>query len=137
MKLNAFILATLLISGLTTSLPAKAQADDFAGEYIMKGRGDAKNDTNYSGSCTIKNETKGYDVSCLNTDTDHTYVGKGLAAGNTLALVIGDRLVGDHGQVFEGEYLVIYTRAENGTLVGRWVDAQSGHKGNETLTPKK
>lgn len=118
-------------------LPAAGQAQDFTGEYVMKGRGDAANDSAYSGTCTLKKQGKGYDVSCLNKDTNHTYVGKGLAVGSGLAIMIGDRLMGDHGQVYEGEYLVVYERMDDGTLAGRWIDALSGHQGNETLEPRK
>ena len=51
--------------------------------------------------------------------------------------MIGDRLVGDHGAVYEGEYLVVYERKGDGTLAGRWIDALSGQQGNETLEPRK
>ena len=128
-------LAILLLAlGLS---PAAAQSHDYSGEYVMKGRGDDQSDSAYSGSCTLKRKGKGYDVSCLNVDTNHTYVGKGLVLGNGLAIMIGDMMEGNHGRIYEGEYLVVYERRDNGVLVGRWVDALSGHQGNETLTPKR
>ena len=34
-----------------------------------------------------------YAVSCYNEDTRHTYVGKGLASGETLSVFIGDELI--------------------------------------------
>lgn len=125
-------LAPMFIAGASL-----AEAVDHSGEYIMTGKGDGPRDSAYKGSCSLKKEGKGYEVSCLNTDTNHTYVGKGLALGSGLAIVIGDQLIGDHGRVFEGEYLVVYQRNDDGSLTGRWVDAQSGQQGNETLTPKK
>lgn len=122
--------------GLTSAV-AFAQTHDLSGEYVMTGKGDGSRDSAYKGSCSLKKEGKGYEVSCLNTDTNHTYVGKGLALGNGLAIIIGDQLIGDHGRVYEGEYLVVYQRNDDGSLTGRWVDAQSGQQGNETLTLKK
>lgn len=132
-RLQVFIIASAV--ALAASGPALGA--DFAGEYVMKGRGDAANDSAYSGTCTLKQQGKGYDVSCLNMDTNHTYVGRGLAAGNVLAVMIGDRLTGDHGAIYEGEYLVVFERKDDGNLVGRWIDVLSGHQGNETLTLKR
>jgi len=132
-RLQAFM--TTAAIALTAS--SQALGADFAGEYAMKGRGDAANDSAYSGTCILKQLGKGYEVSCLNVDTNHTYVGRGLATGNVLAIMIGDRLTGDHGAVYEGEYLVVFERKDDGNLVGRWIDALSGHQGNETLTLKR
>lgn len=125
-------LAPMFVAGTS-----QAQSHDFSGEYVMTGKGDGPRDSAYKGSCSLKKEGKGYEVSCLNTDTSHTYVGKGLALGNGLAIIIGDQLIGDHGRIYEGEYLVVYEKTKEGNLVGRWVDALSGQQGNETLTPKK
>jgi hypothetical protein len=77
----------------------------------------------------------GYEVSCFNVDTRHTYVGKGLSRGDTLTLFIGDTLRGDHHTIFTGEYLVLYRRRADGVLEGTWLHAGSAAAGSETLTP--
>ena len=108
---------------------------DFAGEYRMAGRGFGPRDGAYSGTCTVRPATPGYEVSCFNVDTRHTYVGKGLSRGDTLALFIGDTLRGDHNTLFTGEYLVLYRRRADGVLEGTWLHAGSAAAGSETLTP--
>jgi hypothetical protein len=74
-------------------------------------------------------------MSCFNADTLHTYVGKGLTQGDTLAIFIGDSLRGDHNSVFTGEYLVLYRARADGVLEGIWGHAGSTDGGAETLTP--
>jgi hypothetical protein len=122
------------------TVPAGAAAEDadlrFTGTYVMKGKGFSANDRPYAGTCTLAAEGPVYRVSCFNADTRHTYVGKGLAIGDTLAIMIGDELRGDHGSVYAGEYLVIYRRAAGGALEGIWVHAGSPAAGAETLQPK-
>lgn len=108
---------------------------DFAGEYRMAGRGFDPRDSAYGGTCSIRPATPGYEVSCFNVDTRHTYVGKGLSRGDTLALFIGDTLRGDHNTLFTGEYLVLYRRRADGVLEGTWLHAGSAAAGSETLTP--
>ena len=108
---------------------------DFTGEYRMAGRGFGPRDSAYSGTCTVRPATPGYAVSCFNVDTRHTYVGKGLSHGDTLALFIGDTLRGDHNTLFTGEYLVVYRRRADGVLEGTWLHAGSAATGSETLTP--
>ena len=117
----------VLAVGAFVLLAAVAAADeeprtwDFAGEYRMAGRGFGP--------------TPGYEVSCFNVDTRHTYGGKGLSRGDTLALFIGDTLRGDHNTLFTGEYLVLYRRRADGVLEGTWLHAGSAAAGSETLTP--
>ena len=66
----------------------------------------------------------------------HTYSGRGIANGDTLAIFIGDRLQGDHNGVFLGEYLVVYRLQPDGSLSGSWVYANGSDEGSETLRPK-
>jgi hypothetical protein len=126
--------ALVLLVGQTVSAEEQ-RAGDFAGEYTMAGRGFGPHDSAYRGSCTVRPATPGYEVSCFNADTRHTYVGKALQQGDALAVFIGDALRGDHNTLFQGEYLVLYRRRADGILEGTWVHAGSAAAGFETLTP--
>lgn len=120
--------------------PSTAQTTsdfDYAGEYVMQGKGYGANDSAYTGTCSFKRVERGYQVSCYNKDTRHTYVGKGMARGDTLAVFIGDLLQGDHDAIYAGEYLVLYQRKPDGNLIGTWVSTKSEFGGAETLTRKK
>ena len=125
--------------GLVASAASAGAAEqkDLSGEYVMAGKGVGENDRAYVGTCTFKAVGTLYDVSCFNSDTRHTYSGKGIAIGDQLSTVIGDELKGDHSSVYAGEYLVVYRVAADGSMKGRWVHALSGAHGEETLTPKK
>ena len=137
---NFRITALVILSAAICTPIARAQANEpsFAGAYVMSGKGYGSNDTPYAGTCSIMQEQERgmYEVSCFNQDTRHTYVGKGLAMGQTLAIFIGDHLRGDHNTVFAAEYLVVYQRQPDGRLVGTWLHADSQRSGEETLTPK-
>ena len=127
-------LATGLFA-LGGSAMAEVPARDFSGDYRMAGKGSGLHDNAYAGTCRIGVADQGYDVSCFNADTRHTYVGKGLAQGDMLAVFIGDILRGDHNSAFAGEYLVLYRARADGVLEGTWVHAGSSVAGSETLTP--
>jgi len=134
------VLAVLATSIVALAGPASASGlepptRDFSGDYGMAGKGSGPRDSAYAGTCRISAAGQGYDVSCFNADTRHTYVGKGLAQGDTLAIFIGDTLRGDHNSVFTGEYLVLYRARADGVLEGTWVHAGSTAGGAETLTP--
>jgi hypothetical protein len=133
------MLESITAVGLAASLAQAAAAEprDLSGQYVMAGRGVGKTDSAYVGNCTIKALGTLYDVSCFNSDTRHTYSGKGISLGDQLATVIGDVLKGDHSELYAGEYLVVYRVAPDGSMKGRWVHALSGAHGDETLTPKK
>ena len=130
------VLALAAVLFLASSAQA-AEPRDLSGDYVMKGKGVQAEDRAYSGTCAFKAEGTLYDVSCFNSDTRHTYSGKGLALGDQFSIVIGDLLKGDHQNAYVGEYLVVYRVSSDGSLAGRWVHALSGAHGNETLTPKK
>ena len=123
------IAATALVSG--------AEGRDLSGEYVMTGKGVGANDSPYVGTCTLKAIETLYDVSCFNSDTRHTYSGKGIDIGDQFSTVIGDVLKGDHSNAYYGEYLVVYRVAADGNMKGRWVHALSGAHGEETLTLKR
>ena len=108
-----------------------------SGEYVMSGKGIGENDLAYVGTCTLRAVESLYEVSCFNSDTKHTYVGKGIRLGDQLSTVIGDLLRGDHSSVYAGEYLVVYQIAPDNGMSGRWVHMTSGAHGQETLTPRK
>jgi len=129
--------AAALLIGLI--LPAQAaEQKDLSGEYLMSGKGVGENDLAYVGTCTLKAVETLYEVSCFNSDTKHTYVGKGIRLGDQLSTVIGDMLRGDHAApVYAGEYLVVYQLSPDNGMKGRWVHMTSGAHGEETLTPKK
>jgi hypothetical protein len=127
--------ACLLALTLSSGTAAALEAPDFSGNYRMEGKGFGPNDNAYRGTCKLVLEGAVYAVSCYNEDTRHTYVGKGLASGETLSVFIGDELKGDHNSIFTGEYLVVYRRADDGRLTGTWVYAQGPAAGVETLTP--
>jgi hypothetical protein len=129
------IAAAGLVASMTLS--AAAEQKDLSGEYVMAGKGVGENDRAYVGTCTFKAMETLYDVSCFNSDTRHTYSGKGIAIGDQLSTVIGDELKGDHSSVYAGEYLVVCRVAADGSMKGRWVHALSGAHGEETLTPKR
>jgi hypothetical protein len=127
--------ASLLLLATDAVAGEESRPADFAGEYLMAGRGFGPRDSAYSGTCTVRPAVPGYEVSCFNADTRHTYVGKGLSRGDTLTLFIGDSLRGDHNTLFTGEYLVLYRRRGDGVLEGTWLHAGSTAAGSETLTP--
>jgi hypothetical protein len=127
--------SSLLALALSTETAAALESPDFSGNYRMEGRGYGPNDSAYHGTCQLALQGAVYAVSCYNEDTRHTYVGKGLATGDTLSIFIGDELRGDHNSVFTGEYLVVYRRSADGSLTGNWVYAQGPAAGSETLTP--
>ena len=127
--------AALLLPAAEAVAGEEARSGDFAGEYRMAGRGFGPRDSAYSGTCTVRPAAPGYEVSCFNADTRHTYVGKALSSGDTLAIFIGDTLRGDHNTLFTGEYLVLYQRRGDGVLEGTWLHAGSAAAGSETLTP--
>src|SRR5262245_44655338 len=130
--------AIVLIAALLPSAIASAEsAVDYAGDYRMQSKGFGVADKTYEGTCAVRRENEIYRVSCFNRDTQHTYVGKGLAAGETFSIFIGDFLRGDHNAAFAGEYLVVYRRRTDGVLEGTWVHALSGAAGAETLTPTR
>ena len=128
--------AAALLTGLM--LPAQAAEKDLSGEYVMSGKGVGENDLPYAGTCTLRAVDTVYEVSCFNSDTRHTYSGKGVLLGDQFSTVIGDTLRGDHAApVYAGEYLVVYRLSPDSSMKGRWVHMTSGAHGNETLAPKK
>lgn len=136
MKLMAVLAAgTIAVGGPASASGQEPSARDFSGDYGMTGKGSGPRDSAYTGTCRISPASPGYDVSCLNADTRHTYVGKGLAQGDTLAIFIGDTLRGDHNSVFVGEYLVLYRARTDGVLEGTWLHFGSTAASAETLTP--
>jgi len=136
--IRRFAFAVLCSTVFTCAMTAQAADDiDYTGEYTMQGKGFGANDSAYSGTCSLQRENQGYRVSCFNRDTRHTYVGKGLARGDTLAVFIGDVLQGDHNDIYAGEYLVLYQRKPDGTLTGTWLHTKSQFAGRETLVRTK
>ena len=127
--------ACLLALTLSPGSAAALEMPDLSGNYRMEGKGFGPNDSAYRGTCKLVLQGAVYAVSCYNEDTRHTYVGKGLASGETLSIFIGDELKGDHNSVFTGEYLVVYRRSDDGSLAGTWVYAEGPVTGSETLTP--
>jgi hypothetical protein len=120
---NLRITALVIVSAVICTPIAKSQANEpsFAGEYIMNGKGYGPDDSPYAGTCSIMQEHEMYEVSCFNQDTQHTYVGKGLAMGQTLAIFIGDPLRGDHNTVLRGRiprYLPTSTGRASGRNLG-------------------
>src|SRR5436190_24151807 len=101
-------MAGLVAAGLIVSSAFAADQRDLSGEYVMAGKGVGENDSAYVGTCTLKAVGTLYDVSCFNSDTRHTYSGKGIGLGDQLSTVIGDILNGDHASIYVGEYLVNY-----------------------------
>ena len=132
----SIIVGTTVFIGVAFPVQA-ADSHGYAGEYTMQGKGFDLKDSAYTGTCTLRWENKAYRVSCFNRDTRHTYVGKGLARGDVLAVFIGDILQGDHDAIYAGEYLVLYQREPNGNLTGTWVHTKSQAAGSETLTREK
>jgi hypothetical protein len=144
MKLKALLAAGAVaiggpasISGPVLASGTETSARDFSGDYGMTGKGFGPRDNAYAGTCRISASVQGYDVACFNADTRHTYVGKGTAQDDTLAVFIGDTLRGDHNSVFMGEYLVLYRARADGVLEGTWLHAGSAAAGIETLTPAR
>ena len=137
-RIGQFVFVAMCLT-VSMNLNAAQPADgiDFAGEYVMQGKGFGANDSAYTGTCSLRHADQGYQVSCYNQYTRHTYVGKGLARGDTLAVFIGDTLQGDHNVVYAGEYLVLYQRNQDGNLAGTWLHTKSQFAGAETLTRKK
>lgn len=136
MRVFAMLVTSIIaMGGAALASGSESPVRKFSGDYEMAGKGSGPRDSAYAGTCKISVAGEGYDVSCFNADTRHTYVGKGLAHGNTLAIFIGDTLRGDHNSVFTGEYLVLYRVRADGALEGTWVHTGSPAFGAETLTP--
>jgi hypothetical protein len=138
--MSRFALAALIALTLDAGVAAAADIDpavDLAGQYRMQGKGFGANDSAYDGTCSLSREGPDYRVSCYNSQTRHTYSGRGLVSGDRLAIVIGDQLRGDHTGVFMGEYLVLYRRRADGVLEGTWIEAAGPASGSETLTPMR
>jgi hypothetical protein len=132
----AALVVLVLATGFTGPMRAE-RSDILAGDYVMRGKGFGSNDSAYEGTCSLRGDGLIYEVSCFNQATRHTYVGRGLVAGDTFSITIGDMLRGDHGGVFAGEYLVVYKRRPNGLLEGTWSETRGGSAGTETLTPMR
>lgn len=137
MRRQGGFLAVMLGVALVFCGDAVAAEPDYSGEYTMAGKGFGPQDSAYLGTCSVKRAISFYDVSCFNSDTRHTYTGKGLGTGETFAVFIGDTLGGDHNSFFAGEYLVLYRRKADGSLAGTWVHSTTHAAGAETLTPAK
>jgi hypothetical protein len=133
-QLFAVPFAVLVLAAGFAGAAWAGQSSDLAGEYVMRGKGFGANDTPYEGTCSLRGDGPILEVSCFNESTRHTYVGRGLAQGDSLSITIGDLLSGDHGGLFVGEYLVVYRRGPNGLLEGTWVATRGGASGSETLT---
>ena len=134
---NAWRWAAVAALWLGLLVPAQAERRDLSGEYVMAGKGVGENDRPYVGTCTLKAVDTIYEVSCFNSDTRHTYSGKGVLLGDQFSIVIGDMLKGDHSAaVYAGEYLVVYQLSPDNSMKGRWVHMTSGAHGEEKLTPK-
>jgi hypothetical protein len=134
---NAWRGAAAAALWISLLVPAQAEQRDLAGEYVMSGKGVGENDQPYVGTCTLTAVDTIYEVSCFNSDTRHTYSGKGVLLGEQFSTVIGDTLKGDHSAaVYAGEYLVVYRISPDG-MKGRWVHMTSGAHGEETLTRKR
>lgn len=131
-RLVILMAAAAFHSGVVAAADGGAGVN-FAGDYRMQGKGFGRNDRPYEGTCSLSGDGPAYRVSCYNNETQHTYSGRGLANGDTLAINIGDYLQGDHGGVFVGEYLAVYRRKADGVLEGIWVHS-SGAGGSESLT---
>ena len=114
-------------------VPAQAEPRDLSGEYVMSGKGVGENDLAYAGTCTLKAVDTSVRSLVLQLRTKHSYVGKGIRLGDQLSTVIGDLCRAIINSVYAGEYLVVYRRAADGSLKGRWVHALSGAHGEETL----
>jgi hypothetical protein len=135
MRHTLSLLPAAALLGICLADAAAAESTALAGDYRMQGKGFGPSDSAYQGTCSLRGDGPAYEVSCFNADTRHTYVGRGLANGDILAIFIGDVLRGDHRTVFAGEYLVLYRRKPDGTLDGTWIDAQGNAMGGEVLTP--
>ena len=129
----AMLAVAMLHPGFAVAADVAAIAKP-GGEYRMQGRGFGANASPYEGTCSLSGQGPTYRVSCYNRDTRHTYSGYGLMNGDTLAITIGDDLRGDHGNLFVGEYLVLYARQPDGAFAGTWIDSR-GASGSESLTP--
>lgn len=135
---NAWRCAAAAALWLGLLVPVQAEPRDLSGEYVMSGKGVGESDRPYVGTCTLKAVDTIYEVSCFNSDTRHTYSGKGVLLGEQFSTVIGDMLKGDHSAaVYAGEYLVVYRLSPDNGMKGRWVHMTSGAHGEETLTPRK
>ena len=138
MRPSRAVIPTVVTLILTFAGPALAQANGprgFAGEYVMEGWGLDPRGAGYRGSCSVLGDGPAYRVSCINSDTGIAYVGRGLALGDTLSILVGEEMRGDDEWLGVDEYLVLYRRQANGVLDGLWISERSGTAGVETLTP--
>ncbi|HXV22993.1 MAG TPA: hypothetical protein VED46_01925 [Alphaproteobacteria bacterium] len=136
MRILMFCAALLCAISPGLAVAQEGASSGFAGEYVMAGKGFHPSDAPYVGTCSIAADDQAYRVSCYNEGTQHTYIGKGLGIGDTLAIYIGDELRGDHGSIYLAQYLVVYQRQPDGSLKGTWLHTESPAAGAETLQPK-
>lgn len=93
-------------------------ADDWSGRYRVQGVN--PNGSDYTGTVQIERRGDGYVVRWL--VGDRRYTGQGIASNRSLA--VGGR-----------EWVVIYEKAEDGSLAGAWLPAGKFKAGLERLVP--
>ena len=112
--LAATFVAVLVAAGAGSA----AAADEWSGTYRMEGVN--PDGSNYAGRVHIQPRGDGYVVEWL--IDGHTFEGQGIASRDSLA-------------AGSPEWVVIYMRADDGSLVGAWLPSGSFAAGYELLVP--
>ena len=118
---SSLMLAVGLLACAMTFGTAQA---DVAGTYSC--RGSNPNGTPYVGSVVITKNGAGYSLNWRFGSTGHS--GTGIFSNGQLSASFG---------VAGGRYgVVVYRRANDGRLIGNWINPSGGSFGSETLTPR-
>lgn len=112
------VVATLVAVLVATGFSSAMAADELSGEYRMEGVNPDGSD--YVGSVRIQRQGDGYLIEWL--VGERTFRGQGIAVNDSLA-------------VSAPEWVVLYVRADDGSLVGAWLPTGTFEAGLERLVP--
>lgn len=111
---TAFLVAIFMVVGVSYGMAA----DEWSGNYRMEGVNPDGSD--YVGSVRIVRQGDGYQIEWLSGE--HTIRGQGIAVNDSLA-------------ASAPEWVVLYVRGADGTLVGVWLPTGTFKAGLERLVP--
>ena len=108
----------LVIVLVAAGFASTSAADGWSGKYRLEGVN--PNGSDYAGTVQIEQRGDGFVVRWL--VDGRRYTGQGIARNRSLA-------------VGAGEWVVIYEKADDGSLVGVWLPAGKYKAGSERLVP--
>ena len=112
------VVATFVALVIAVGFGSATVADEWSGEYRMEGVNPDGSD--YVGSVRIVRRGDGYLIEWLSGE--HTFRGQAIAVNDSLA-------------ASAPEWVVLYVRGDDGTLVGVWLPSGTFEAGLERLVP--